>query len=99
MVAVSVAQDGYRLRNMVENTIVTELEFDLRLPQPVNGTWNVTCATADTLTDHQWNVTACRVTKDWSPLSNVTRCHCPSIGLFAVLVRVVSKVSTNYYTL
>ncbi|XP_027846622.2 uncharacterized protein LOC114126804 [Aphis gossypii] len=86
LVSVTVAQDGQRIRKHLP-TIVTELEFDLTLPWLINGTWNVTCVTTARLTDHQWDMSSCRVVG--SPSSNVTRCHCPSAGLFTVLARVV----------
>lgn len=88
LVSVSLAQDGQRIRKHWP-TIVTELEFDLTLPWLVNGTWNVTCVTMARLSDHQWDMSSCRVVNVWSPLSNVTRCHCPSAGLFTVLARVM----------
>ncbi|VVC31655.1 Hypothetical protein CINCED_3A008111 [Cinara cedri] len=90
LVSVSVALDGRRIRKNWP-TIVTELEFDTELPRPVKGTWNVTCATASRLTNLQWDVNACRVADGWSSSSNVTRCRCPSAGLFAVLARIVHQ--------
>jgi len=92
LVSVAVAQDGQRIRKHWP-TIVTELEFNLTLPWLVNGTWNLTCVTTARLTDHQWDMSSCRVVNVRSPLSNVTRCHCPSAGLFTVLARVVPLVS------
>jgi len=95
LVSVSLAQDGRRMRKHLP-TILTELEFDLKLPRPINGTWNVTCATTSRLSYlHQWDVSACKVTGDWTPSSNVTRCRCPSAGLFAVLARIVPEVSNT----
>lgn len=97
VVSVSVAQDGRRLRKHWP-TVLTELEFDLTLPpRPVNGTWNVTCATAARLAGllYQWDVQACRLSGEWSPASNVTRCQCPSAGLFAVLISVAPQVSST----
>lgn len=98
LVSVSVAQNYSRIRKHWP-TVVTELEFVLTLPWPINGTWNVTCATAAKLTSHQWDVSSCQMDDDWTPLSNITRCHCPSVGLFAILARVVPKVSINMNTL
>ncbi|XP_025208811.1 uncharacterized protein LOC112604131 [Melanaphis sacchari] len=88
LVSVTVAQDGQRIHKHWP-TIVTELEFNLTLPWVVNGTWNVTCVTTTKLTDHQWDLSSCRVVNAWLPSTNVTRCHCPSAGLFTVLARVV----------
>jgi len=90
LVSVTVAQDGQRIRKHLP-TIVTELEFNLTLPWLINGTWNVTCVTTARLTDHQWDMSSCHVVG--SPSSNITRCHCPSAGLFTVLARVVPQVS------
>lgn len=93
LVSVTVAQDGRRIRKNLP-TLLTVLEFDLRLPRPANGTWNVTCASASRLASpHWWDVSACQVPDKWSPSTNVTRCHCPSVGVFTVLARVVPQVS------
>lgn len=97
LVSVSMAQNYSRIRKHWP-TVMTELEFLLTLPRPVNGTWNVTCATAAKLTSHQWDVSSCQMDDNWTPSSNVTRCHCPSVGLFAILARVVPKVSIDINT-
>uniref|UniRef100_A0A2S2QQX5 Notch 2 N-terminal-like protein n=1 Tax=Sipha flava TaxID=143950 RepID=A0A2S2QQX5_9HEMI len=100
VVAVSVAQDGRRIRKHWP-AIVTDLQFDLKLPRPSNGTWNVTCVTASRLANavRQWDVSTCRVLGDWSPSSNVTRCRCPTAGLFTVLARVVPKTEVGQINL
>ncbi|XP_050429321.1 uncharacterized protein LOC126838713 isoform X2 [Adelges cooleyi] len=86
IVKVIVARDGQRIHMP---TMETTIDFVLKLPE-INGTWNLTC-TVTASTSQKWNETACRISEAGSP-ENVTRCHCPSAGLFAVFARAVPQI-------
>ncbi|XP_050536407.1 uncharacterized protein LOC126902823 [Daktulosphaira vitifoliae] len=90
LVTVSVARDGQRIRSNFLPPIETIIDFNLNLPD-INGTWNLTCTVTD-FVGNTWNTTACKIITGVGSLRNVTRCQCPSAGVFAVYTAIMPRV-------